>query len=37
MLGPREISGDGESETRAAACTAGAGYLRTVEAVEDTG
>jgi hypothetical protein len=37
MLGPREISGDGEPETRAAACAAGAGGLRPVEAIEDTG
>jgi hypothetical protein len=37
VLGPRELSGDGEPETRAAACAAGAGCLRPVEAVEEVG
>ncbi len=37
MLGPRELSGDGEPETRAATCAAGTGCFRSVEAVEDTG
>ena len=37
ILSPRKISGDSEPETRAAACAAGAGCLRPVEAVEDTG
>ena len=37
MLGPRELSGDGEPETRTGAFAAGAGCLRPVEAVEDTG
>src|SRR5687768_13455129 len=37
MLGPHELSCDGEPETRAAACAAGAGCLRPVEAVEYTG
>jgi hypothetical protein len=36
-LGPRELSGDGESETRTGAFAAGAGCLRPVEAVENTG
>jgi hypothetical protein len=37
MLGPRELSGDGKPETRTGAFVAGAGCLRPVEAVEDTG
>src|SRR5215207_6051521 len=36
-LGPRELSGDGEPETRTGAFAAGAGCLRPVEAIEDTG
>jgi hypothetical protein len=37
ILGPRELLGDGEPETRAAACAAGAGCLCPVEAVEEAG
>jgi hypothetical protein len=36
-LGPRELSGDCEPETRTGAFAAGAGCLRPVEAVEHTG
>ena len=36
-LGTRELSGDGEPETRTGAFAAAAGCLRPVEAVEDTG
>ena len=37
MLGPREISGDGEPETRTCAFATGAGCLRPVEAIEEAG
>jgi hypothetical protein len=37
MLGPREISGDGEPETRTGAFVAGAGCLRPIEAIEEAG
>jgi hypothetical protein len=37
MLGPRELSGDGEPETCAAAFAAGAGGLSPVEAFEEAG
>jgi hypothetical protein len=36
-LGPRELSGDGEPETCTGAFAAGAGCLRPVEAIKDTG
>ena len=37
MLGPRELSGDGEPKTRTGAFATGPGCLRPVETVEDTG
>ena len=37
VLGPRELSGNGEPETRTGAFAAGAGCLRPVEAVEEVG
>lgn len=36
-LGPRELSGDGKTQTRAGTLAASAGCLRPVEAVENTG
>ena len=37
MLGSRELSGDGEPETRTGAFAAAAGCLRPVEAIEEVG